>query len=121
VSLDLKWNDDRILAALEVAFVKANERFGNRAAREITADKWAWPSGDNPRDIVDNGGLRNSYTPTSVSGTEYDHTWSVDYAMAVHEGVQGKAFPARPWTKEPIERLPADFEAAAKRELASVQ
>ena len=124
MDLDLKLNGPEITRALEEAFSETNDLFNRNAAREITKDKWAWPNAPSPRDIVDLGGLRDSYQRTNVSAREVDHTWTVDYAMAVHEGavISGSGgFPGRPWTLEPIERLPKDFEKVAKRLLAAVQ
>lgn len=120
---EVKLNGPALEAALTEAFTDANQVFGRKAAREITDDKWNWPRGETPRDIVDKGGLRNSYTPTQVNATTYDHAWTVDYAMAVHEGAvrNGADMPGRPWTKEPVEALPKDFEKLAKAKLGRVQ
>ena len=120
---DIKLNGAALEAALTEAFTDANQVFNRRAAREITDDKWNWPTNPSPRDIVDKGGLRNSYVPTQVSPTVYDHAWTVDYAMAVHEGAarSGTSLPARPWTDAPVEALPRDFEKLAKAKLGRVQ
>jgi hypothetical protein len=117
--VELEWNDDAITAALEEAFVESNELFGRNATAEITANKWPPDS----RDIVDTENLRDSYTPTP-GRTEYEHSWPVDYAMAQHEGAQlagGGSIPAKPWTKEPLEKMPEDFERLAAAKLERVR
>lgn len=129
---DIKLNGAALESALQEAFTDANLNFGRRAAQEMTDDKWQWPRStvrqtgitvDSPRDIRDLSGLIGSYTPNQVSPTVYDHAWTVDYAMAVHEGAvrNGADMPARPWTKEPVEKLPEDFEKLAKAKLGRVQ
>jgi hypothetical protein len=112
-----------ITDAVTKAFGEANLLLGRHAAREITDDKWNWPTNPSPRDIVDQGGLRGSYQPATISPTEYEHAWTVDYAIAVHEGAVrgGGNLPGRPWTKEPLERLPRDFEKLAKTNLGGVK
>ena len=119
-----------ITAAVEKAFGDANLVFGRRAQQEITDDKWYWPSQPSPRDIVDQSGLKNSYTPTPIGAREYEHAWTVDYAMAVHEGAlfggadgsnPTAGYPGRPWTKAPLEKLPSDFEKLAKAKLGDVK
>lgn len=121
-NFEFKVNVGPITQAVERAFGDANLIFGRNAQKEITDDKWSWPSGESPRDIVDNGGLRQSYVPSPISAREYEHAWTVDYAMAVHEGVRGGTnFPARPWTEAPLERLPRDFEKLAKSALGDVK
>jgi hypothetical protein len=119
-----------ITAAVEKAFSQANELFNRNAAKEITDDKWYWPSQPSPRDVIDLGGLKGSYQPLQVSPTEYEHSWTVDYAMAVHEGAlfggsdgsnPTAGYPSRPWTKAPLERFPKDFEKLAKANLGGVK
>lgn len=115
---EIHMNDDEILAALVEPFHRANEALGVAFANEITAKKWEWPGettrtkGEvvgSPRDIVDLGDLRRSYVGKREAGLptpEHSHTWSMDYAMAVHEGAKfqdGHTTPARPWTKKPLE------------------
>lgn len=118
--MSLDWKGDAILAGVSAAFEDANDIFGRSAQKEITDDKWPWPRGESPRDIVDQGGLRNSYTPRRISATEYEHAWTVDYALAVHEGAVGAqgALPGRPWTKAPLVELPDVFERLVRAKLA---
>lgn len=116
---DLTFNDGEILSALEEAFGEANELFGRHATEEITAPKWP----PDQRDIVDSGNLRDSYVPTAGRG-EYEHAWPVEYAMAQHEGAQlagGSSIPAKPWTKEPLEQLPEDFDRLAVQKLERIR
>ena len=120
VNVGVTINTPQLTAAVLSGFQEANLVFGRNAQAEITKDKWAWPNPPSPRDIVDNNGLRNSYTPTPIPPDAYDHVWTVDYAMAVHEGVEEKNFPGRPWTKAPLEQLPGDFEKLARQKLAGV-
>lgn len=106
---DLEWNGDAIVGALEEPFHQANEVLGRAFANEITAEKWEWPTQPSPRDIVDTGELRRDYKgerQTQGADPAHDHTWSMEYAMAVHEGADlanGARLPARPWTKKPTE------------------
>lgn len=129
---EVKLNGAPLTAALERAFLDANLIFARDTARELTDDKWNWPrptlrktgiTVDSPRDIVDLGGLRTSYVPQVIDAREYEHAWTVDYAMAVHEGarVGNTVMPPRPWTEEPLELLPRRFEALAKITLGDVR
>lgn len=126
MSFDLDWNGDKIVAALSEPFHQANEVLGREFAKELTARKWDWPTGESPRDVIDTGELRRSYAGERASPTDHDHSWNVDYAMAVHEGYvlkNGTRMPGRPWTKEPLEsgKLERAFEALAQAELGKVQ
>jgi hypothetical protein len=122
-AFEFQVNVGPITAAVEKAFLEANLLMGRNAAKEITDDKWYWPSAPSPRDAKDLGGLLGSYTPEAISPTEYEHAWTVDYAMAVHEGAVrgGGSLPGRPWTREPLEKLPKDFEKIAKTNLGGVK
>ena len=80
--------------------------------RHITEPKWTWPQGENPRDIVDTGDLRNSQEMVidprpGVMETKF--RYSAPYAAAVHDGAvfkatdaegQPRTMTARPWTRE---------------------
>lgn len=123
---DLDWNGDRIVAALSEPFHQANEVLGREFAKEITANKWQWPNEPSPRDIVDTGELRRTYAGERASPTDHDHSWNVEYGMAVHEGYvlkNGSRMPGRPWTQEPLEsgKLEKAFEKLAQAELGKVQ
>lgn len=62
------------------------------------------------RDLVDTGALRASQQLDFISPTEAQFSWTVDYALYVHEGYtlrNGKQQPGRPWTKLALDRLDA--------------
>jgi len=123
---DLDWNGERIVEALSEPFHQANELLGVEFAKELTARKWEWPTGESPRDVIDTGELRRSYAGERDSPTEYSHAWNVEYAMAVHEGYvlkNGSRMPGRPWTKEPLENgtLEKAFEKLARAELGKIK
>lgn len=127
--IDLTWNDKQILAAMEPAFQRANEVLGRKFQQEISDPKWAWPTSPSPRDIVDLGQLRDSYDAQPGKDGQnpiHDHTWSTEYAMAVHEGAEyrdGRSMPGRPWTKAPIndDVLEKAFEKYAGPELGKIK
>lgn len=83
---EVKFNTTELLAGAEAAFKDANMILGREFQKRITSNTWQWPSEPSPRDIVDTGQLRDSYTPTALSKTEHEHAWNTEYAMAVHEG-----------------------------------
>lgn len=120
---DLDLNDIEVERELLESFKETNELFARESKEEITANKWSWPEGQSPRDIVDDGVLRDSYVPGPGQG-EYEHTWNADYAAAVHDGAvfsDGREMPDRPWTKEPLEQFPENFEKIANAKLRSVK
>lgn len=99
------FNTTQLLAAADAAWGEANMVLGREFQKRITSNMWAWPSSPSPRDIVDQGQLRDSYTPTSITPVVFEHAWNTEYAMAVHEGAVRKAgnttvtTPARPWVR----------------------
>ena len=105
---NLDWKGDDIPNQLAEPFYQANELLGRAFTKEITSNKWDWNAPPSPRDIVDNGQLRDSYQ--AKRGREggdpiFDHSWPVEYAMAVHEGAvfdNGMIHPQRPWTRDPL-------------------
>lgn len=125
----LEWNDKLILAALKPAWDRSNEVLGRDFQKEITSNKWNWPRGDSPRDIVDTGQLRDSYAPQAGMDGDaliYNHAWPTEYAMAVHEGAKftdGRTMPGRPWTEEPTRdgTLTRAMERYAAVELGKIQ
>ena len=100
---EVKFNTVQLVAAAESAWPEANMILGRQFQKRITANQWQWPTDPSPRDIVDTGQLRDSYTPTAISATEHEHAWNTEYAMAVHEGAVFKnrqyVMPARPWVR----------------------
>lgn len=125
----IDWSGPELVAALAEPFHQANEVLGRQFQKEITSNKWDWPNPPSPRDIVDHGDLRRSYVAERVTegGTPaHDHSWSQDYAMAVHEGADfddGRTMPARPWTRDPLKdgTLEKAFEKLAPPSLARVK
>ena len=125
MAFDLDWKGDDLADQLVEPFHRANEKLGKEFANQITSRSWQWPIAPTPRDIVLHGELRRSYVgERGRQGGDpvHDHSWNVDYALAVHSGYVtsgGSTMPGRPWTKEPLERdvLSKSFEALAKRRL----
>lgn len=122
----IDWNDRRLMDALAEPFHQANEVLGREFQAEITARKWPWISSPTPRDIVDTGELRRSYAGERDGKFVHSHAWNIEYAMAVHEGAKfksGKVYPARPWTRDPLEggTLEQAFARLARRALGGVR
>lgn len=106
---DLQRNfDEAVAKALRQTSLYLDARF----TEEISAVKWDFPTPPQVRDIVDTGRLRASQTREQQSDGSVTFTWPVEYATEVHEGgvgLNGQRFPGRPWTKAPLEELPAKF------------
>lgn len=101
------------------AFADLNLILGREFQIRITDVIWPWPNTTirrkgkqpvtSPRNIVDNGGLRDSYVLRDQKPkAAFSHIWTVEYAMAVHNGAVinnawGRGIrvtiPARPWTR----------------------
>ena len=103
--------------ALDAAVTQATKQLGTwldaRFTEEISAVKWNYPTPPQVRDIVDTGRLRASQTRVVNADGSVTFTWPVEYATQVHEGGVStetrQPFPARPWTKAPLEEAPAKF------------
>jgi hypothetical protein len=103
--------DLRVNEALREAWNDLSAYMARRFTQEITAEKWEWPRGESPRDIVDTGNLRKSLRvtqPLDPKKLQTDFTWTAPYAGPVHDGAVFKAndaegnprtAPARPWTR----------------------
>ena len=105
-------NEQVLREVVSEAWGRFSAHVDSELTRHITEPKWPWPRGENPRDIVDTGDLRDSQTMAidsrpGVMVTKY--RWSAPYAPAVHDGAVFKAtdaegnprtMPARPWTRE---------------------
>lgn len=91
-----------------------------RFREEITAVKWPFPTPPQVRDIVASGRLRDSQTHTVTPEGDIQFTWNAPYAPQVHEGgvgLDGQRFPGRPWTRDPLEEMPAKFAEIFARQL----
>lgn len=107
-------NEQLLREVVSEAWGRFSAHVDSELTRHITEPKWPWPRGENPRDIVDTGDLRDSQTMAidsrpGVMVTKY--RWSAPYAPAVHDGAVFKAtdaegnprtMTARPWTREVI-------------------
>lgn len=105
---ELRFNEAELIAGAEEAFGDFNLKLGEEFQKRITENRWPWPTGDSPRDIVLKGQLRDSHSVYEISKTEYVQAWSTDYAMAVHEGAQfgdGRSMPGRPWIRDTIKEV----------------
>lgn len=122
----VEWNGDRLIGALARPFREANELLGRGFDKEITSNKWSWPTAPSPRDIIDDGQLRNAYDGQPLTPELYEHSWNTEYAMAVNQGAvfdDGRSMPGRDWTKEPLSNgtLEKAFEKLAPPELGKIQ
>jgi hypothetical protein len=104
--------NQQLEAAINKALRQTSLYLDTRFTEEISSAKWDFPSPPQVRDIVDSGRLRASQTRVQESDGSVTFTWPVEYATEVHEGgvgLNGQRFPGRPWTKAPLEELPAKF------------
>lgn len=123
---EVHFNTVQLLGAAQAAFKDANMLLGIELQKSITKNRWSWPNEPSPRDIIDKGQLRDSYSPTPMPPDMYEHSWGTEYAMAVHEGAvfkDGHSMPSRPWVSATLREY--DFAGAysklAKLELAKVK
>lgn len=109
--------------AVENARRELIDYLDTRFTEEISAVKWPWPVPPSVRDVVDTGRLRASVV-RSNTGQGATFTWPVEYAAQVHDGgvaIDGnQRFPGRPWTKEPLEEVPAQFETLMQAALDEI-
>lgn len=132
MKLDL--NEKEIVGALQDAFRETNEVLGRKFAQAIDDPRWPWP-GDtqrhrgeavgSPRNIVDRGELKASYSPSSTPNT-YRHAYTAEHAMAVHEGAvykDGSTMTARPWVRQTLRDTDTDevFATLARGKLGQIQ
>lgn len=106
--VSMNFNSARLVEGLYEAWPEVNELLSTQFTKNISRNIWPWPKGKSPRDIVDKGHLRSSYKGRLLTRDVYEHSWTAEYAMAVHEGaVINNAFgrgirvilPARPWVR----------------------
>lgn len=123
----------RVTNQVNAAFVATVQEFANTCQEHITDDRWEWPRGQSPRDIVDTGRLRDSQTQpfyrSIPSGLQARITWNPinpdtgeAYAYKVYAGevVNGQINPGRPWVDSALEEMGNQgfggvFEREAKR------
>lgn len=113
----------KLKLATERAMQATAKHLDARFTEEISADKWAYPTPPQVRDIVDTGRLRASQTRAVNSDGSVTFTWPVEYAAEVHEGgvgLNGQRFPGRPWTQAPLQELPTVFAANLKQQLRAL-
>lgn len=116
----------KLTGTMRRAFLRASATTEKEFRAELTSSKWAWPRltrrsrGQlvfSPRDINDTGALLRSYRQRKVRGG-VEHAWDVPYANVVHDGARlksGTLVPPRPWTKEPLKRLPTHMAQEMER------
>ena len=130
---EVRFNTTEILGAATQAFQETNELLGVEFQKRITDLVWPWPGktvrktgvvADSPRNIVDQGQLRDSYNNgRRITPTVFEHAWDTEYAMAVHEGAvfkRGGTLPGRPWVRVTLREVDvADIYARLARALLS--
>lgn len=126
----LTMNSEAINHVAETAWADTMRWLQRQFIQEFTENKWAWPTGQSPRDIIDTTRLRNStMTPEQARVNERVSIWSwnVEYAMAVHEGatfisgpLSGRTFPPRRWTEQPLKKMGRYYQSRFKNHLRSL-
>ena len=105
--------EDAVNEAVARAMQRLSLWLDMQFTEEISTVKWSYPTPPQVRDIVDPGRLRASQTRTFSGPNTVTFSWPVEYATQVHEGgvsrQTGNAFPARPWTKAPLEGAAEKF------------
>jgi hypothetical protein len=92
----------KVLGAAGQAFKETAFLLGREFTKSISSNIWDWPSGQSPRDVVDQGQLRGSQLLVFLSPFEAEFSWNTEYAYYVHEGytlANGTVLPARDWTR----------------------
>lgn len=126
--IDVVLNVEEITRAHELAFLDANLALDNLAKREVKLNKWAWPVGKSPRDVVDRGALGSSIqaVPQDSSLRDWTHAVNVNYAAPVLLGYRVRTsrgyrnMPARNIYREPLSKLAQIFERAFRRRAREV-
>lgn len=94
------------------AMNELQEWFVQRCYEEFNQDDWEYLTEPKIRDIVNTGKLRDSLVLTPTADGGFEATWTADYAFDVHEGgttLDGEKFLGRPWTRDIIAELPAQY------------
>lgn len=108
--MKLTLNAEKVKAASEKAFRETALLLGSEFTKAITDPVYPWPSGENPRDIVDTGALRRSQRVSYPAKMKAIFIWSVNYSAAVHNGAilrNGGRLPARRWTDRAFQKFDA--------------
>jgi len=115
----------RFEAAQQQTMTELAVWFNQRCREEMESEEWKYLTPPKVRDIVATGRLRDSAVITMLPGGSFEITWAVDYATEVHEGgytPEGQRFLGRPWTRDPLNELPAMYaELLAKNLNAKLQ
>ncbi len=107
--MNLIWRGEELEVALQEAFQDVALRLDRKIHEAISDDRWVWPVGETPRDIIDTGALRASQQAALFRGpglAEYAN--NIAYALTVHEGYTthgGFTAPARPWMTKTLEEF----------------
>jgi hypothetical protein len=110
----------KLNGAIDKAFKATVNQYAESCQDAIEAPIWDWDgytlrkNGDlvgSPRDIVDEGELRDSQQEPQYSGDTALIEWTAEHATNVWTGLddQGNPRPARPWTEEAAQNT--DFES----------
>lgn len=123
----------RVTNQVNAAFVATVQEFASTCQEHIVDERWEWPRGQSPRDIVDTGRLRDSQTQpfyqSIPKGLQATIRWDPinpntgeSYAYKVYAGevVNGLVLPGRPWVDSALEEMGGQgfgvvFEQEAKR------
>lgn len=125
LDVEIRIRVDEITRAHELAFLDANLALDNLAKREVKLNKWQWPVGQSPRDVVDRGGLGSSIQVVPDSPTEFVHSVGVDYAAPVLLGYRVRTrsgfrnMPARNIYAEPLTKFARIFASSFGRRSSS--
>jgi hypothetical protein len=94
--------------AAKKAFKDTAFLVGREFTKSISSNIWDWPTGQSPRDVVDNGQIRAAQQLVFLNNTTAEYSWPTDYAYYVHEGytlANGTEMPARDWTRHGLEQI----------------
>lgn len=130
-TITTKFNRARLEQGLVEVWPDVNRLLGIQFVKYMTQNIWQWPNQPSPRDIRDTGHLISSYKPALLAPGLYEHSWTAEYAMAVHEGAViknafGKGIQviltARPWVRVTLREfsVPKLYAKVASAHLARI-
>lgn len=108
MTVKIQIDESKIVGAAERAFKETAFLLGREFTKAISSNIWEWPTGQSPRDIVDDGQLRGSQLLVFLSAFEAEFSWNTDYAFYVNQGytlANGTEVPGRDWTKYATENF----------------